>query len=111
MEFNRRRVEGDTQVPPEGPEDLRDELNRRRTGKDACISLEKARERCGNLGQDSAAVAPQAPEDARFQTSIPLVGVGCDALADHLRAATWPPKFRPHLPEKYDSTTNPSEFL
>ena len=23
----------------------------------------------------------------------------------------WPPKFRPHLPEKYDGTTNPSEFL
>jgi hypothetical protein len=40
-----------------------------------------------------------------------LVGVGCAALADHLRAATWPPKFRPHLPEKYDGTMNPSEFL
>ena len=25
--------------------------------------------------------------------------------------AKWPPKFRPHLPEKYDGTTNPSEFL
>jgi hypothetical protein len=37
--------------------------------------------------------------------------VGCAALADHLRAATWPPKFRPQLPEKYDGTTNPSEFL
>jgi hypothetical protein len=24
---------------------------------------------------------------------------------------TWPPKFRPHLPEKYDGTSNPSEFL
>jgi hypothetical protein len=24
---------------------------------------------------------------------------------------TWPPKFRPHLPVKYDGTTNPSEFL
>jgi hypothetical protein len=22
-----------------------------------------------------------------------------------------PPKFRPHLPEKYDGTSNPSEFL
>jgi hypothetical protein len=37
--------------------------------------------------------------------------VGCAALADHLRAATWPSKFWPHLPEKYDGTTNPSEFL
>jgi hypothetical protein len=40
-----------------------------------------------------------------------LAGVGCAALADHLRAATWPPKFRSHLPEKYDGTSNPSEFL
>jgi hypothetical protein len=37
--------------------------------------------------------------------------VGCTALADHLRTASWPPKFRPHLPEKYDGTSNPSEFL
>jgi hypothetical protein len=40
-----------------------------------------------------------------------LAGVGCAALADHLRAATWPSKFRPHLPEKYDGMSNPSEFL
>jgi hypothetical protein len=31
-------------------------------------------------------------------------------LADHLRAASWPSKFRSHLPEKYDGTSNPSEF-
>jgi hypothetical protein len=110
-ELNRRRAEGDAQVPLERPEDLQDKLNRRCAGKDACISLEKARERRGNLEQDFTAVAPRAPGDARFQTSIPLAGVGCVALADHLRAATWPPKFRSHLPEKYDDTTNPSEFL
>jgi hypothetical protein len=40
-----------------------------------------------------------------------LAGVGCASLADHLRAATWPSKFWPHLPEKYDGTSNPSEFL
>jgi hypothetical protein len=39
-----------------------------------------------------------------------LVDVGCAALADHLCAVTWPPKFRSHLPEKYDGTSNPSEF-
>jgi hypothetical protein len=48
---------------------------------------------------------------ARFQTGVPLAGVGCSALADHLCTATWPSKFRPHLPEKYDCTSNPSEFL
>jgi hypothetical protein len=30
---------------------------------------------------------------------------------DHLRAASWPSKFRLHLLEKYDGTSNPSEFL
>jgi hypothetical protein len=65
-ELNCIRAKGDAQVLPEGPEDLWDELNRRCAGKDACISLEKARERYGNFGQDFAAVAPRAPGDARF---------------------------------------------
>jgi hypothetical protein len=47
----------------------------------------------------------------RSQTGVPLAGVGCAALAGHLRATSWPPKFWPHLPEKYDGTSNPSEFL
>jgi hypothetical protein len=47
----------------------------------------------------------------RSQAGVPLVGEGCAALADHLRAASWPSKFRSHLPEKYDGTSNPSEFL
>jgi hypothetical protein len=45
------------------------------------------------------------------QAGVPLAGVGCAALTDHFRAALWPPKFRLHLPEKYDRTSNPSEFL
>jgi hypothetical protein len=78
--------------------DLRAELNRRRAGEDARVSLERACERRQNingrdLDQDFAAVAPQMP------TGVPLAGVGCAALADHLRAASWPPKFWPHLPE------------
>jgi hypothetical protein len=40
-----------------------------------------------------------------------LVGVGCAALADHLCAVTWPPKFWPHLSEKYDGTSNSSKLL
>jgi hypothetical protein len=97
-------------------DDLRAELNHRRTGEDARISLERARERrqniegC-NLDRNFAAEAPQTPMGARSQTSVPLTGVGCAALADHLRAVSWPPKYRPHLPEKYDGTSNPSEFL
>jgi hypothetical protein len=42
---------------------------------------------------------------------VPLAGMGCAALADHLRTTTWPSKFRPHLPEKCDGMSNPSEFL
>jgi hypothetical protein len=42
---------------------------------------------------------------------VPLADVGCAALVDHLRTTSWPPKFRPHLPEKYDGTMKPSEFL
>jgi hypothetical protein len=96
--------------------DLRAELNRRRAGEDARVSLERTRERCQNidgrsLDQDFVAVAPQTPTSTRSQTGVPLAGVGCAALADHLRAASWPPKFRSHLPEKYDRTSNSSEFL
>jgi hypothetical protein len=85
-------------------------------GEDARISPERARERRQNfeghnLDQDFGPVSPQTPRDARIQTGVPLVGVGCVALVDHLRVATWPPKFWPHLPEKYDGTSNPLEFL
>jgi hypothetical protein len=33
------------------------------------------------------------------------------ALAPHLHMVVWPHKFRSHLPEKYDGTVNPAEFL
>jgi hypothetical protein len=32
-------------------------------------------------------------------------------LAPHLRMVVYPHKFQPHLPEKYDGTVNPIEFL
>jgi hypothetical protein len=40
-----------------------------------------------------------------------LRGGGGMALAPHLWMVVWPRKFRPHLPEKYDGTVNPAEFL
>jgi hypothetical protein len=117
-------------------DNLRAELNHRHAGEDARVSLERVRERRQNfegrqdarvslerarerrlniegrnLDQDFPAVAPQTPVGTWFQAGVPLAGVGCAALVDHLRAATWPSKFRPHLPEKYDETSNPSEFL
>jgi hypothetical protein len=115
-ELNHWRVGEDAPVSLERSNDLRTELNRRREGEDARISLERTRERRQNvkgrnLDCDLAAVAPQSPTGARIQAGVPLAGVGYAALADHLHAATWPSKFRPHMPEKYDGTTNPSEFL
>jgi hypothetical protein len=97
-------------------DDLRAELNHRRTREDARVSLERARERRQNiegrnLDRDFATEASQTPVGARSQTGVPLAGMGCAALTDHLCTASWPPKFRPHLPEKYDGTTNPLEFL
>ena len=74
--------------------------------------MERARERRlniegRNLDADLGAAAPRS--QGHIQT--PVAGVGCVALAEHLRMVAWPPKFWPHLPEKYDGTTNPSEFL
>jgi hypothetical protein len=97
-ELNRRRAGEDARISLERDDDLRAEINRRRAGKDARISLERAREHRQNfegrnLDQDFGPVSPQTPRDARMQTGIPLVSVGCAALADHLRVATWPPKF------------------
>jgi hypothetical protein len=115
-ELNRRRTGEDALASLERTDDLRAELNHRRAGEDARVSLERTREQRQNvegrnLDYDFAAVAPQTPTGARIQAVVPLVGVGCAALADHLRATTWPSKFRPHLPKKYDGTSNPSEFL
>jgi hypothetical protein len=114
--LNHRRAGEDAPVSLERSNDLWAELNRRRAGEDVCVSLERASERRQNvegrnLDYDFDAVAPQTPTGARIQAGVPLAGVGCAALADQLRAATWPSKFRPHLPEKYDGTSNPSEFL
>jgi hypothetical protein len=62
-ELNRRRAGEDAPVSLEGPDDLQAELNRRRVGKDARVSLERACERRQNiegrdLDQDFATVAP-----------------------------------------------------
>jgi hypothetical protein len=116
VELNRRRVGEDALVSLERSDDLRAELNHRRAGEDARVSLERARERRQNVeGRNLdlyfSAVAPQTPRGARVQAGVPLAGVGCAALADHLRVVTWPSKFRPHLLEKYDATSNPSEYL
>jgi hypothetical protein len=88
-------------------EDLRAELNHRRTREDARVSIERARGRRLNIGgrdldAELAAVAP-APQGP---VQAPVSRVGCAAPADHLHTVSWPSKFRPHLSEKYDGSTN-----
>jgi hypothetical protein len=92
-ELNRQRASEDSPVSMEKSNDLRAKLNRRRAGEDARISLERAREHRQNvegrnLGYDFAAIAPQTPMGSRIQTGVPLAGVGCATLTDHLCAAT-----------------------
>jgi hypothetical protein len=70
-ELNRRRAGEDAQISLEKANDLRAELNRRRAGEDARVSLERARERRQNfegrnLDQDFTPVSPQTPRDARI---------------------------------------------
>jgi hypothetical protein len=65
-ELNRRRAGEDAPISLERPDDLRAELNRRRAGEDARVSLERAREHQlnfegRNLDQDFAPLAPQTP--------------------------------------------------
>jgi hypothetical protein len=38
-------------------------------------------------------------------------GGGCMVLAPRMCMVVWPPKFWPHLPEKYDGMVNPAKFL
>jgi hypothetical protein len=92
--------------------DLRAELNRRHAGEDARITMERSRERQLNIeGRNLKAELDAAVPKPQGHVQAPVAGVGCTALADHLRVVAWPSKFWPHLPEKYDGSTNPSEFL
>jgi hypothetical protein len=93
-------------------EDLRAELNHRRAGEDARVTMERARDRRPNIkGRNLEAELDAAVQKPQGHVQAPVAGVGYAALTDHLQAVTWPSKSRPHLPKKYDESTNPSEFL
>ena len=40
-----------------------------------------------------------------------MATVGCLAFTPELRCVTWPGKFKPDLPPRYDGTADPPEFL
>jgi hypothetical protein len=93
-------------------EDLRAELNRRHAGEDTRVTMEWVREHRLNIeGRNLEAELNAAVPKPQGHVQAPVAGVGCAALADHLRVVAWPSKFRSHLQEKYNSSTNPSEFL
>jgi hypothetical protein len=87
--------------------DLRAKLERRLSGEDGCITIERQWERRRNLDGDFGAVdTTPVRQDARTPTSSVGSGGGCMALAPHLHMVVWP-----HLLEKYDKSVNSVEFL
>jgi hypothetical protein len=91
--------------------DLWAELEHCRSGEDDCITIERCRERRRNLDGDFSA-ADTTPVRQAARTPMPLGSEGgCIMLAPHLHMVIWPRKFWPHLPEKYDGSVNPTEFL
>ena len=40
-----------------------------------------------------------------------MATAGCRAFTSELHSVTWPGKFKPDLPPRYDGTTDPAKFL
>jgi hypothetical protein len=99
--------------------DLRAEINRHCGGEDGRVTIERRCERRRdiegrNLEKDFNSQAPshRSPSACEaYPPSSPGVTGGCMTLVPHLRMVVWLRKFWPHLPEKYDGTINPAEFL
>ena len=96
--------------------DLRAELERRRQAEDGRAIIERQRKRRHypegrNLEERYGARDVVAMVQAAHSPASPRSGAGCAVLAPNLWAVAWPPKFRPHIPEKYDGKVNPAEFL
>ena len=55
--------------------------------------------------------APGSDSAGALDHDIGPYGAGCRAFTANLRRVNWPTKFRPDLPDKYDGTIDPEEFL
>ena len=53
----------------------------------------------------------QPQEQAQYQQEAPVATAGCLAFTPELCGVTWPGKFKPDLPPRYDGTADPVEFL
>ena len=87
---------------PSPVSDLRRVLNDRR-GEDARTRIERRRER--HLRDDH-----DMDPGVLGQVSSPH-GAGCLAFVPELRKVTWPHKFKPDVPDRYDGKSNPADFL
>ena len=100
-------------LPPASvePPDLRCNLNDMRDREDARTALERARERRRQAKDEQAFSGLPTGNSTISDDSISPYGAGCQAFTADLRWLDWPNKFQPDLPEKYDGTIDPDEFL
>jgi hypothetical protein len=92
--------------------DLRAEHERRCSGENNRITIERCRERRCNLDGDFGAADTTPVRQAARTPTSPGSGGGCMALSPHLHMVVWPRKFQPHLSKKYRrARTNASHLL
>lgn len=81
----------------------------RHLAEDARVAIEHRRERQDRFVREV--------EEAGHTTQVipshdvSAFGTGCQLFTPELRQVTWPPRFKPELPPRYDGITNPIEFL
>ena len=81
-----------------------------RTPPDARVQIERGHEREQRTIRDFARAGHANPPTIVTSGSKVLVG-GYLAFSKELRSVTFPPKFNPSLPSRYDGTTPPLDFL
>ena len=104
-----------------GAHDLRLHLNEWRAVEDARVTLERqwetrheaeAEDQTSSLPVHDRRGSPahwrSPPKGTARATGY---GTGCRAFTSELRWIKWPTKFWPELPEKYDGSMDPVEFL
>jgi hypothetical protein len=95
---------------------LRFRLDEKRAGKDARTTLERTRKWRREAKEDHATSGSPVQGNQGWRGStdndnIGSYGAGCRAFTTDLRRVDWPTKFRLDIPEKYDGTIDPEEFL
>ena len=104
---NRDKPNVTTQLPATKiPEKSNNSCQILRTLPVACVPVERGHERERRTIRDLArAVRDNRPAIAASSSNV-LVG-GCLAFSKELRSVTFPPKFNPSLPSRYDATVRP----